>query len=437
MDCIEFHDPKTNPEVQIRYGLYTIQTTLEDGMVYPRTFIVLRNGYGVITRFTRLHDFAGVYDKRTYRPLTSNPEKKLSYVILMLNYVLVDHGAEFKIRHIFDVTKPMLEQFFSSYAMEKTADGTFRVKSTIEKCISVVTRFMGNLVWKYGGLMKITKEDLYRENSYYNKRGKKITTFEPLFQVSGIPETDSLLRDIPTKVFEVLLPLAFRYAEDIAFGLCLQAFAGLRAGEVCNVRQESSPLGPGLTFIELEGKIQRIEIDLKKEYQLRSDRVSTGKIKKERIQCVYPAFIGTFGEAYRIHQNYLMQQDFESEYAPMFVNARGKAMRYESYRQKFQSLIKERLRPILLKSEDPELRLYGQILYENSLGLHALRHWYTVQLVLRGEDIAGIQYWRGDTSPESAFVYLQNKGDLNQELRETNDRLIDLLMDLGEELHDE
>lgn len=416
----------------LRYGLYTIQTEMEDGGVFPRTFIVLRNGYGIIVQFTRLQDFAGVYDRKTYRPITANPEKKLSYVTGMLNYVLVDHGAEFHIKHIFEVTKTILEQFFSSYALEKMPDGTFRARSTIEKCVSVVAHFMGNLVWKYGGLMKVTKDELYYEKFYFGKGGKKVRKFEPAFQVTGIPETDGLLRDIPTKAFEVLLPLAFRYAKDIAFALCLQAFAGLRAGEVCNVRQESSPLGPGVTFTEMEGTVRRIEIDLRRELILRSDNVITGAIKKERLQCVYPAFIGAFYKVYRLHKECLRHKTFEEAYAPMFVNSRGKAMTYENYRQKFQELVRKHFRPELQKSNDPELRIYSQMLYENSLGLHALRHWYTVQLVLRGEDIANIQYWRGDQSPESAFTYLQNKGDLNRELEETNSRLIGMLTDMGE-----
>ena len=59
------------------------------------------------------------------------------------------------------------------------------------------------------------------------------------------------------------------------------------------------------------------------------------------------------------------------------------------------------------------------------------RHWYSVQLVLHGEDIAKIQYWRGDSNPESAFLYLQNKGDLVRELEQTSGELIEILMDVG------
>ena len=122
-------------------------------------------------------------------------------------------------------------------------------------------------------------------------------------------------------------------------------------------------------------------------------------------------------EMYEFHKKYLKSVDFEDEYAPMFVNANGLAMSYETYRRKFKALINDHLRPWLINSTDPEFRLYGQMLYENNLGTHAMRHWFTVQLVLRGEDIANIQFWRGDKSPDSAFHYLQNKGDLVRELK--------------------
>ena len=90
----------------------------------------------------------------------------------------------------------------------------------------------------------------------------------------------------------------------------------------------------------------------------------------------------------------------------------------------------------MLNNDDPDLRLYGQMLYENTLGLHSLRHFFSVQLVLHGEDIAQIQYWRGDRSPESAFLYLQNKGDLARELEKVSGNLSDILMDIGRREYD-
>ncbi|GHT58933.1 hypothetical protein FACS18945_5130 [Bacteroidia bacterium] len=226
-----------------------------------------------------------------------------------------------------------------------------------------------------------------------------------------------------------MLNLAFRYAPDIALAICLQAFAGLRAGEICNVRQEASPLGGGIIFTHIVGDVRKIEIDLTREVRLRSDGVIVGKIKKERIQCVYPPFIDAFVAAYKFHRDHMRPS--ESDYCPMFTNSRGKAMTYIDYSRRFDALVTKHFRPALLESDDPACKLYGQLLYENKLGLHALRHWFSVQLVLHGEDIAQIQFWRGDSNPESAFVYLQNKGDLVRELERTSADFINIALAYG------
>jgi site-specific recombinase XerD len=141
-----------------------------------------------------------------------------------------------------------------------------------------------------------------------------------------------------------------------------------------------------------------------------------GKSKKERRQKVRPSFLPAFTAAYERHKDHLSRKRFEAAYCPMFVNSGGMAMTYADYRYRFKQLVERHLRSLSLNHEDAERRLYGQLLYENSLDPHSLRHWFTVSLVLMGEDVAQIQYWRGDTSPGSALSYLQNKGELMREL---------------------
>ena len=425
-----------DPERTMKYAVFSIRNSLENGISYRRSFIVLKNGYGMIVRFTRLEDYAGIYSWRTYKPLQADPEPKLYFICGMLNYMLVENGKRFGIRHVFDITKPMLEEYFNSYAMAEKPDGGYHKESTVEKCISVVTQFMANLSRKFGGYVKVTRDELYVEKTIRLHTGKLEIRHIPNFQATGVfEESDGPFRDMPAKVMEILIPMAIKYAPDIAFGIALQAFAGLRAGEVCNVRQECSHYGAGIRFVEIGGTVKRIEIDVSREYKLRSDDTEIGSIKKHRKQGVYPDFIKIFLEMYERHKKYLKTVDYEEEFAPMFVNSNGLAMSYETYRRKFKALINDHLRPRLVESTDPEFRIYGQMLYENDLGTHALRHWFTVQLVLRKEDMAGLKFWRGDKSPESAFQYLQNKGDLVRELEITADRLVTALLEIGGEMY--
>ena len=416
--------PREDDRKEYRFCVYEHRLVTLDGLAYSRSFIALKNRYGVFVKFTRLHEFSGSYDGKVYLPLSSDAKMRLYYICMALNYVLIDHYIVYRIDHVFKVTKGMLTAFFMDYALERMDNGSFRGKESIEKCVSAVTLFFYKLTCKYEKYMEIKRAELYRKKETYTTRGKKVDKPVPDFQIRGVPEEKEIFRDIPTKEFEILLRLAVKYTPDIAFAIGLQAFAGLRPGEVCNVRQEKSPKGTGIFFTERDGRLIRADIDLRHEYIMRSDGVVCGRIKKESMQGVYPTFCSAFHTLYKMHKEFLSKHSFEECYCPMFINSKGLAMTYKNYYGRFRKLVDRYLRPELLKHEDPELRIYGQLLCENSLGPHALRHWFSVQLVLRGEDIAQLQYWRGDNNPQSAFDYLMNKGDLINELEEANEMLV-------------
>lgn len=416
------------------YGVYTCSLLGPDSMVYNRSFIVIKDEKGVIVHFTRLHNYVGAYEQRVFRPLASDAENKMRYVCMMLNYILIDHYSIYKIDHVFKITKEALVCFFMDYALTEKKAGGYRGKQSIERCVSSVALFFRKLSYKYGGYVTLKKKDLYIEKQCYKRNGKSYKELVPDFQIRGIPQEKQIFRDVPNKVFKILLNLAIRYAPDIAFGIALQAFAGLRPGEVCNVRQEGSPKGKGLIITETDGRFTWVQIDLSHEYAMRSDGVICGRIKKERKQSVYPAYIEAFQVLYERHKKFLETRTYEKDYCPMFVNVRGMAMTYSDYRNRFTDLVEKHLRPLLLQHSDPECRLYGQMLAENKLGPQSIRHWFSVQLALRGEDVAQLQFWRGDTNPQSAFTYLQDKGDLINELAKTNELLADVMLKKGEEI---
>ena len=388
----------------------------------------MKNQYGIIIHFTNFHRFVATYGDSVYRPIASDIRAKLLYVCEMLNHVLIDRYDGTRAAHVFQINRKMLEAFFRDYALEVLPNGTYRSRQSIEKCVSSVTMFFRKLCKEYGNYMAVRIDQLFVEKSVRNMRGRILKKLAPDFQVRGIPENKRIFRDIPTKVFSLILNLAFKYTPDIAFAICAQAFAGLRPGEAMNIRQECSPLGPGVAITMIGDMTRSVAIDLSREYTLRSDGVICGKIKRERRQQVYPAFLQAFTVAYERHKKYLISISFENAYCPMFVNKYGMAMTYANYRDRFKQLIVNHLRPTLLEHDDTECRLYGLLLCENSLGLHSLRHWFSVALVLMGEDVAQLQYWRGDANPESAISYLQNKGELVRELSAANENFAALLI---------
>lgn len=430
-DALVFSDKTGAWREKYRYAVYDHKLIAKNGEVYVRSFIVIKNDLDVIVRFTNLHRYVGVYENKVFVPITSNTKNKMLYICKMLNYVLIKNYSRFKIEHVFNVTREALESFFADYAQECMTNGKYRSEQSVERCVNAVVDYQRKLYRAFGNYVTLKPDDLYNKTTVPDRHGQLREKLVPEFQVKGFKRTDRIFRELPTSAFKVLINLAFKYAPDIAFAMCIQAFAGLRAGEVLNVRQEENPLGGGIAFTYVNGKVVKAEIDITKELPMRSDGVICGSIKKERRQSVYLPFLDAFMVAYERHKRYLSGREYEKKYSPMFVDKRGLAMTYDVYYKRFSELVEKHFRPTLLSSEDPICNVYGQLLYENRIGLHVLRHWFSVQLVLYGEDIAQIQYWRGDKNPESAFVYLQNKGDLLQELEKANNSLAEILIEQG------
>lgn len=74
----------------------------------------------------------------------------------------------------------------------------------------------------------------------------------------------------------------------ISLGIALQAFAGLRRGEVCNVSYYNSQS----KYIGF--RLRDWGVDLRKKPQLRSDGVDVGQIKSKSVAHVHPTFLPYF-----------------------------------------------------------------------------------------------------------------------------------------------
>jgi len=400
---------------------------IQDSRLIIVKFIVIKIKNNGIVRFTKLHNYISVGKTKASVRVDANAGSKVYYVCCLLNFVFVDHARRYKISNILDITSEHLEDFMYDYSMNHDDDLRYPIESTVNTCVYAVIDFMENYLKKHD--FKRSKQNEFHEtvtsrNKHNIYTEKKVPSFDVVY--NGKPKT--IFRDIPNSVFNVISSYAATYYKEIFFMITLSAFTGMRPSEVCNVRQESSPLGKGIYIYRKGNKIEKINIDITEEKQLRSDLVSVGGIKKERWQQVYPKFYAAFMNAYEIHKEYLSKQKYESQFCPMFVDSHGMAMTYGNYYRIFNKMIDE-IKPILIESTNPEISTYGHMLLQNNISPHIFRHWFSVRLALYGEDVANLQYWRGDKSPLSAMLYLKNKGELAKQLAYTNNSMFEFMLD--------
>lgn len=422
MKHLHMPDMGDNHILQITYhfSVYEHTLVLKESELIKRKFIVLKDNTGDICAFTDFHRYIRSARRQYARRVTDDGNSRHYYVVKLLNYVFFD---KYHIRKLNDLTVEMVSAFLNDYGKALLPnDSSERTKSTVIVCIRTIIDFLDEYIEKNKGKCRIRQSDLYKTVTTRNKRGMIVKKNVPTFDVTYSGKIRNIFRDMPNKVFEQLMNLVIEKHLDILMLVALSAFAGLRPAEACNIRRTDSVLGPGMRFVIQNGEVTDVILDLKKELNLRSDLKSVGSIKRERTQRVYPAFLEAFVKCYKIYMDYMEGRKYEAAYGALTVNLQGKAITYDNYYQKFKKVISE-LIPILLSDDDAEIVNYGHLLLENNISPHILRHWFSVKLTLYGEDVSGLMYWRGDSSPESALTYLQNKGELEKQYRYVNTEL--------------
>lgn len=408
----------------MKFISYKHTLILGDNHLVTKQFIALKAPDGNL-QFTDFHRYVKSASK--IKSISDDGNKRFAYVIKFLNYVF---GVK-RITSLDQLSLDMIKDFLMNYGLGTLpGDTRHRKKSTVEICVNTILDFLTLYLKERKGKAILSPSALYETTSYTNKRGRLIKRKEPKFDVyvDDSQTEQAIFRDMPNSAFEMLFAHIAEYHKDLLMVVALGAFVGLRPSEACNVRREDSPLGAGILFHQSEGETFKVEIDLRREMPLRSDLKTTGRIKKERMQAVPYIFLEVFLDTYNNYMSYLEGKRYERDYGPLNLNKQGKALTYAVYYQRFRRIIREEMIPIFLKSDDAEVVFFGHLLQEHNISPHIFRHWYTTQLVLSGvSEISELMSARGDKSPDSAWVYLQNKGEIAKQYGQVNDGLFDYM----------
>ena len=389
--------------------------------------IVLRDEDNNIIGWTDYHKYARGGKRALSRSIYSGNDKRCFYISRFLNYIFFE---KYQIRQLTDVTAPMVKNFLTDYGLGRLPNddkGLQRSEGTVNICVATIIDFL-ELMIADNPSCKMKTSSLYRTEKVFDKRKKRYVDKKvPAFEVQHRPTKKTIFRDIPEGAFQVIMNEIITNHRNILMLVACSAFAGLRPSECCNVRREDSALGPGMFFEVIDGEVTNVTIDIREPKNLRSDMISVGGIKKPRKQKVYHAFLKAFVDCYNIYMKFIEGRPYEAEFGALTNTSFGKAYTYNAYRMEFQKVVQACI-PIMLASDDPQTINYGHLLQENTISPHIFRHWFSVKLTLFGEDPAGLMYWRGDKSPESALTYISNKSELEKQYKLVNSEAFDYML---------
>ena len=273
----------------LKFGLYKETIVDENKMIQDKWFIVLKDKktdvileYTPYTRFLRYSDVT--IDLRRSDTIKAWGQ----FVCRFLNFVLIDNYSAFKIDEIQKVTIEIGNKYISEYAKGNVGSK--------EKSLNTVSSEVNKLSKFYSNIKDIYKKDatkIYKYKwKYKNDKGNIRYNSHFVLDASDAnqPLEFDIFRNMPSDIFEVFLKLCDIHYPELKFAVALQAYAGLRPGEICNVRQSIDPRGPGVMYQKLGNTIISFDINLKQKYQMRDDGKDIGGIKKKRVQKVYTPF---------------------------------------------------------------------------------------------------------------------------------------------------
>lgn len=276
---------------------------------------------------------------------------------------------------------------------------------------------------------KIKSEDLIEEKTILLKdpegiREKLVTQYKyESFGVKAPIRKRIKNRYLPYEFLEPFLSVLEIHYPELVLAVELQAFGGLREGEVVNLSFDKLSITP-ISF----GARTEIEIDLFETASFWANykgKTNPGRIKKPRIQKIYPDFTSEVDSRYSKHLDLMNEKGFAtSGNHPIFVNNQGKPLTVQRYSQIIRETFTKHFIPymdekICYADDKALLDSYK----EEYPGAHMFRHWFTMYLLTKTKNgteeltLPEIMRWRGDSSITSMNDYIHESGDTIKDFR--------------------
>lgn len=376
-----------------RFKIKKLTIFLEDGRIDENIFIVLMNENNKYMKISPVSKYF-IINMRNTKISTREYHAKL--ITSFLNFVLIDNYARFKVSRIEDINIEHGNIFIMNLINGKIGAKT-KKKESIKKVENILTKFYYFIIYNN------KNKDAFFDP--LDKKRIKETVFTLKYRDYKSPIR---VKNLSFKFLNELMYTCELFCPQLKLAIAFQAFAGLRCGEVCNITSDI------VNIKYINNKYYSFCVDLREKKKIRDDNIDCGSIKKMRTQYVHPIFLSEFQ---CIYENHMKKYFKENKYGALFLNRGGKAMTKTSYSKKFIRMINLTIERIALNGN---VSLLGESnnLISNRCSTHVLRHFFSKYLIKSGAvtTAAELASWRGDTSLESAIIYLADSQEINNRI---------------------
>jgi site-specific recombinase XerD len=363
-----------------------------------------------------LSDFIISIEARWRNSKFNTQRKHANNIVPFLNFLL-DQKRNLKINNLTDIDISTGTDFLNHLKKKQVNRGTI---------IDVRRTLIYFYLWLYSNkcLPKVD-EEVFSSKKRKNIRGD--IYYENIFKET-LPSRSKKNREhmFPTRYIPLFFELAILYAHPIVFGLYLQMFGGLRAGEVVNLSrtQFKRRVKQGDFILNIKDRTYRDDL---------KDSSGANFVKKARHQTLLK--VKDWADVlYHDHIEYYGVKD-TSRSGALFINRDGNPMAGKSYYQYFDKL-KRVFIEFLTKHGDAEDKLVANHLRISNWGSHIGRGTFTNLVAEETDNILELAFMRGDSDIMSALPYMAKterlRKKLEQRLAETHSHYVPRLIEAQE-----
>lgn len=341
------------------------------------------------------------------------------FICLFLNYIFFDKqniesdkkSCKFEIKNgNFNTIENLKiddgKRFINAYKIGLVGANYTKTKDTIQIAEHKLTNFYYFLFKNFKMKHLSSKDFVFVEYEYtVNGKRKKGRRLKSLFHIVYPNNVIGRQRLEYISFYALIefISLAYENYPMIALAIALQAFAGLRKGEVMN------SCFYNVSYTYMGTVLKNFSIDLRIKPQLRSDGVDVGEIKSPLIAHVHPAFIELFEIIFNEHENYLNNViKKKNKYGAMFMNRFAEAMIDDSYERYFNKLVSMLIKK-LQSSGIPTAISEAKRMMSYNFSTHTLRYFFSNYIgMLPDTNILELAMFRRDRNFGSVLTYIRN-----------------------------
>lgn len=341
-----------------------------------------------------------------------NTQKRAADVVVQfLNWLVIDNYEIYKINSLKDLTLSHGIDFLThlkttKYKKKKDEKGRYRSRGTLEHADMYLKYFFKFLKDKkiiQGQLAEIIDENTYKSKN--NKEAIASIFIGNGFSLPAINVTRYELRleHFPhNRLITLLLEVADSVAPEIAFGIYLQLFGGLRRGEVVNIlRSDLREIGPNGEFG------LSVRIGYKPYLWERLNDISSCSVKRDTkifpiqpIQVIPSISIPLLKNL----KSRLETLQKINKHNALFIDNDGNPMSGDTYDARFN-----KVKGKFLKTVKKEMPAYYSLLSTNSWNTHIGRRIYTNMIAKVVNGPSELALLRGDKNLTSALTYMSKE----------------------------